>query len=94
MRSLCALCLLCALCASCSDEVNNWPVDPSYDRLYQTTHFEVDEVMPTSVILKFNGITSATKYVFEFSIDKAEKFDNIVRTEEVKADTLAPFSEG
>ena len=79
---------------ACSDEVNNWPVDPSYDRLYQTTHFEVDEVMPTSVILKFNGITSATKYVFEFSIDRAEKFDNIVRTDEVKADTLAPFSEG
>ena len=82
------------LFSSCSENVNEWPVAPSYDRLYQTTHFEVEEAMATSVVLKFNGITDATKYVFEFSIDKAEPFDNIVRTEEVKADTLKPFTEG
>ena len=79
---------------SCSEDVNKWPVDPSYDRLYQTTHFDVEETEPTSVVLKFNGISDATKYVFEFSIDKQEPFDNIVITEEVMADTLQPFSEG
>lgn len=84
----------CSLFTSCSEDANNWPVDPSYDRLYQTTHFDVEETEPTAVILKFNGISDATKYVFEFSIDKVELFDNIVLTEEVKADTLHPFSEG
>lgn len=83
-----------SLLTSCSEDVNQWPVDSSYDRLYQTTHFDVEETEPTSVILKFNGITDATKYVFEFSIDKVDSFDNIVLTEEVKADTLKPFSEG
>lgn len=83
-----------SLFTACSEDVNNWPVDPSYDRLYQTTHFDVEETEPTSVVLKFNGISDATKYVFEFSIDKAMPFDNIVRTEEVMADTLQPFSEG
>lgn len=83
-----------SLLTSCSEDVNQWPVDSSYDRLYQTTHFEVEETEPTSVVLKFNGISDASKYVFEFSIDKAEAFDNIVITEEVKADTLQPFSEG
>ena len=86
--------LLSAFLASCSDDVNKWDVDPSYDRLYQTTHFEVEELMATSVKLKFNGISDATKYIFEFSMGKENEFDNIVLTEEVKADTLTPYSEG
>ncbi len=86
--------LLSAFFASCSEDVNKWDVDPSYDRLYQTTHFEVEELMATSVKLKFNGISDATKYIFEFSIGNDLEFNNIVRTEEVKADTLTPYSEG
>lgn len=79
---------------SCSENVNEWSVDSSFDRLYTTTHFEVDETKATSVLLKFNGIVDATKYVFEFSMGDSLKFNNIVRTEEVKADTLTAYSEG
>ena len=85
-------CLLVVVLASCKD-VNDWPVDPNYDRLYRTTHFELEETLPTSVVLKFNGVTEATKYVFEFSLDSMQ-FAEIIRTEEVKADTLTPYSEG
>ena len=79
---------------SCAEKANEWPVDPSYDRLYTTTHFELDDTKATSVVLKFNGITNATKYVFEFSLGDSLKFNNIVRTDEVKADTLTAYSEG
>ena len=81
------------LLVSCTEDANNWSVDKSYDRLYRTTHFEVEESRATSVVLKFNGVTEATKYVFEFSLDSMA-FANIVRTEEVMADTLTPYSEG
>lgn len=78
---------------SCSEDANEWPVDKSHDRLYTTTNFSVEKSLATSVILKFNGVTDATKYVFEFSLDSLE-FGEIVRTEEVKADTLTPYSSG
>lgn len=79
--------------ASCSEDVNEWTVDKSYDRLYRTTHLEVEKSLATSVVLKFNGVAEATKYVFEFSLDSMQ-FANIVRTEEVKADTLTAYSAG
>ena len=78
---------------SCSDDANEWPIDKSYDRLYTTTNFSVEKSMATSVIVKFNGVKDATKYVFEFSLDSLA-FNEIVRTEEVKADTLTPYSSG
>ena len=78
---------------SCSNDANEWPIDKSYDRLYTTTNFSVEKSMATSVIVKFNGVKDATKYVFEFSLDSLA-FNEIVRTEEVKADTLTPYSSG
>ncbi|MGN0281430.1 MAG: DUF5123 domain-containing protein [Prevotella sp.] len=78
---------------SCSEDANEWPVDKSYDRLYTTTNFSVEKSMATSVIVKFNGVTDATKYVFEFSLDSLA-FNEIIRTEEVKADTLTAYSSG
>ena len=47
--------------ASCSEDVNEWTVDKSYDRLYRTTHLEVEKSLATSVVLKFNGVAEATK---------------------------------
>ena len=41
--------LLSAFLASCSDDVNKWDVDPRYDRLYRTTHFEGEGGMGPSV---------------------------------------------
>lgn len=79
--------------ASCTEDANDWAVDKSYDRLYRTTHFEMEKAMATSVVLKFNGVAEATKYVFEFSLDSMQ-FADIIRTEEVKADTLTPYSAG
>ena len=79
--------------ASCTEDANDSAVDKSYDRLYRTTHFEMEKAMATSVVLKFNGVAEATKYVFEFSLDSMQ-FADIIRTEEVKADTLTPYSAG
>lgn len=81
------------LLTSCSEDANEWPVDSSYAHLYRTTHFELEETKPTAVVLKFNGVAEATKYVFEFSLDSMQ-FNEIIRTEEVKADTLTPYSAG
>ena len=91
-KILCAVALICGITA-CSEDVNEWPVDESYAHLYRTTHFQVEEAKATSVVLKFNGVAEATKYVFEFSLDSMQ-FNEIVRTEEVKADTLTPYSAG
>ena len=91
-KILCVVALICGFTA-CSEDVNEWPVDKSYAHLYRTTHFQVEEAKATSVVLKFNGVAEATKYVFEFSLDSMQ-FNEIVRTEEVKADTLTPYSAG
>ena len=45
------------------------------------------------MVLSFNGVTSATKYVMEFSLDSLE-FNEIIRTEVISADTLTPYSTG
>ena len=81
------------LLTSCSEDVNEWPVDESYSRLFRTTNLSLVETQPTSVVLSFNGVTNASKYVLEFSLDSLQ-FKEIIRTEEIKADTLTPYSEG
>lgn len=91
-KIICTLALVGSM-AACNEDVNDWPVDDSYSHLYRTTHFEVEEARATSVVLRFNGVAEATKYVFEFSLDSMS-FNEIIRTEEVKADTLTPYSAG
>jgi len=88
------ICAIIGMTTACSEDVNNWPVDPSYDRLFRTTHFNIVETKPTTITLGFNGVTDATKYVFEFSLGDSLLFNNIVKTEEVKADTLTAYSSG
>lgn len=88
-------CIACAAIglASCSKDANQWPVDESYSHLFRTTNLSLVETEPTSVVLSFNGVTSATKYVMEFSLDSLE-FNEIIRTEVISADTLTPYSTG
>ena len=79
--------------ASCAENANEWSVDESYSRLFRTTNLSLVETQPTAVVLSFNGVTSATQYVLEFSLDSLQ-FNEIVRTEVIKADTLTPYSTG
>ena len=55
------------------EEANEWEVDPSHDRLFRSTKFEVKETNPTSALLSFRGVTNATKYVFDFSVKKVKR---------------------
>lgn len=78
--------------AAC-EEANDWGYDAAHDRPFRPTQFETVEELPTSVQVSFKGVQDATKYVFEFSKGDSLLFNNIVRTDEVLADTLTPYSE-
>ena len=56
-------CIACAAIglAACSEDANQWPVDESYSHLFRTTNLSLVETEPTSVVLSFNGVTSATQ---------------------------------
>lgn len=86
-----ALVLIVLVAFGCEKKVNDWDVDPSYDRLFKSLVFEVSNTDATSVTLRYTKSISATKYVFEFSKDSLA-FNNIVKTVEVQADTLTPFA--
>ena len=87
------MCLLSFSLAACQEDANDWGVDPSHDRLFRTTSFEASKVASTSILLSYNGVTSATQYVFEFSEDSL-LFNSIVRTDVILADTLTPYTKG
>ncbi|UAY54526.1 DUF5123 domain-containing protein [Arachidicoccus terrestris] len=88
---LMAFILIVFFAASCQKEVNNWDVDPSHARLFKPLTFEVQTTAATSVTINYTRSIGATKYIFEFSKDSLE-FKDIVRTVEILADTLTPFS--
>ena len=88
---LCAIVSVCTV--SCDDDVNDWAVDPSYDASFRSTGFECSELWATSVEISYKGVIDAGKYVFEFSEGDSLKFDNIVRTTEILADTLTVYSD-
>lgn len=88
------LCVIISVCTiSCDDDVNDWPVDPSYDAPFRSTGFELSKLGATTAIIKYKGIIDASKYVFEFSEGDSLVFDNIVRTVEILADTLTIYSD-
>lgn len=78
---------------SCEKKVNQWKIDPSHERLFRPLVFEMVEGnnMPTSVQISYTKIVTADKYIFEFSEDSLQ-FKNVVKTVEILADTLTPFS--
>lgn len=86
--------LLLVLATACQDDVNDWTVDGSHERLFRPTSFECVEEFPTSVLLSFNGVKDATKYYFEFSKGDSLLFNNIVFTADVYADTLTAYDKG
>lgn len=88
---LISLALMAALVTGCQKKVNDWPVDPSHDRLFKSLDFSVVKANATSVEIGYSQSVSATKYVFEFSKDSLE-FKEIVKTVEIQADTLTPFA--
>lgn len=84
--------LLMAGMTAC-EKANDWGYDAAHDRPFRPTQFETVEELPTAVQVSFKGVQDATKYVFEFSKGDSLLFNNIVRTDEVLADTLTPYSE-
>lgn len=86
-----ALILIAAAAISCQKEVNNWDVDPSHARLFMPLTFEVQSTAATAVTINYTRSIGAAKYIFEFSKDSLA-FKDIVRTVEILADTLTPFS--
>src|SRR5690606_35871986 len=80
------------IATSCIKKANEWDIDPSHDRLFKSLVFEVVKAEATTVELKYTKAVSANKYIFEFSKDNLE-FNEIVKTVEILADTLTPFSE-
>ena len=74
------------------EEANEWEVDPSHDRLFRSTKFEVKETNPTSALLSFRGVTNATMFVFVFSEGDSLLFNNIVFTTELLVDTMNAYN--
>jgi hypothetical protein len=87
----CGLLLLAA--PSCDDKANDWPVDPTHDRLFRSTDFTSSSLQATSILIQYFGVTDATSYLFEFSEGDSLQFNNITRTVEILADTLTPYAE-
>lgn len=75
---------------SCNLGEIGWPTDASYNRLFTPIGFTAQTVDATSLTLIFTKVVDAKKYVLEIS-DDSLKFNNIVRREEVLADTIKPY---
>jgi hypothetical protein len=86
-------CLCLFILTACDEKVNDWDVEPGYERLFRPTSFTTSTLQPTSVELGYFGVADATKYVFEFSEGDSLQFNNITKTIEIQADTLTPYDE-
>lgn len=75
----------------CQKKVNDWDIDPAYQRLFKSLVFNTARVGSTEVEIRYTQTVSADKYIFEFSKDNLE-FNEIVKTVEILADTLTPFA--
>lgn len=84
--------LSCTLMVSCDDEINDWGVDSSHDRLFRPLAFESKSVKATAVEISYNKVVNASVYIFEFSEDSLQ-FNHIVRTDTILADTLTVYSD-
>ena len=77
--------------AGCEKKLNDWEVDPSYQRLFRSLIFESSKIGATDVEIRYTQTVSADKYIFEFSKDSLQ-FGEIVKTVEIDADSLTPFA--
>ncbi|WP_291529331.1 DUF5123 domain-containing protein [Bacteroides sp. UBA939] len=88
---LCAILSVCTI--SCDEDVNNWPIDPSYEAPFRSTGFSRSRLGATTIELNYKGVTDAVKYTFEFSEGDSLLFNNIVRTVDILADTLTVYND-
>ena len=72
--------------SSCED-VNDWGVDDSFNRIFSPVTFETAQVGATSVSLRFSSVPNAQSYVIEFSKDSLQ-FTTITNTVEILADDI------
>lgn len=72
--------------SSCED-VNDWGVDDSFNRMFSPVTFETAQVVATSVSLRFSSVPNAQSYVIEFSKDSLQ-FTTITNTVEILADDI------
>ena len=72
--------------SSCED-VNDWGVDDSFNRMFSPVTFETAQVGATSVSLRFSSVPNAQSYVIEFSKDSLQ-FTTITNTVEILADDI------
>ena len=89
---LCLSVMATLCCFSCKEDANDWPVDPSTDRLFCPTVFQRGTSSPTKFSVQYTGVTDATNYWFELSEGDSLLFNNIVRTVDIIADTLTTTS--
>lgn len=85
--------ILSSLTFSCKEDVNDWGIEKEYDGVFRPLAFGVTTLKATSVELAYTLVNGATKYQFEFSEGDSLEFNNIVRTIEILADTLTPYTE-
>lgn len=85
------LILLMVGISSCKDGQPGWDVDMSYRNLYKPIGFSTYKVGKDSVVIEFNKVIAAKKYIFELSDDSLQ-FANIVQRKVVSADTVTVFS--
>ena len=93
---LCATLMVCCAClfSSCDEDVNDWGVDASHDRLFAPLVYETMQVSSTSVQMHYSQVVTATRYVFEFYKDSLEFLpENFYRTDTIYADTLTVYKD-
>lgn len=84
-----ALFLMALALNSCYEEVNDWPVDSSYEKLFRPLKFEQKALTSNSIEISYSKIVGAVAYEFEVSNDSLY-FNNIILSTQVLADTLTP----
>lgn len=77
------------LLIGCDKAANDWGEDSNCAGLFRPLNFGQQKLSATSILIKYNKILNATKYVFEF-VREDENSD--VKVYEILADTLTPFS--
>lgn len=99
MKSWKTLCVALMACtawglSSCDEDVNDWGVDASHDRLFAPLVYETMQVAPTSVQMHYSQVITATRYVFEFYKDSLQYLpENLYRTDTIYADTLTVYKD-
>lgn len=80
---------LLLLSGGCDKSANQWEADTSHAALFRPLVFEQQALSATSIVIKYNKIINATRYIFEFTEGEEAATS---ATYEIPADTLTPYS--